>query len=236
MTKSNRENINRFYLYKKTIIPHLTHNTHSLLSFQNLRLSEPQSTITFLYLCAMKNLFYIVSVSLLFAACGGTEPIQKEQTSATTSKNATQQQQQTKQVVSHDLDYDLDKYRNSLADLNTTKNNNLPQQLVVEASQPVERNDFTQNGYRIQLVSTSDRSRAEKVIADFNDWLFANESIRYKAESYIIFRQPNYRVHVGDFKSRIQATEFNKLVKRRFSDAWIIQDQINEDKTPDNME
>lgn len=170
-------------------------------------------------------------------ACEGSKHTSQTFTKKNSSdKEIAQKQQSTISTISHDLDFDLDKYRNTLSDIYTTKSNDLPAALQLEETLPNQQKDFLQNGYRIQLISTSDRSRAEKVVADFNNWLFADSTITYKAESYIIFRQPNYRVHIGDFKSRIQANEFNKVVKRRFSDAWIIQDQINEEKTPDNME
>jgi hypothetical protein len=194
------------------------------------------SEITILYLFQMKHTLLFTLLFLMLVACEGTKNSTQTTTNKTPNQASIPQNNSNPTPVSHQLDFDLDKYRNTLGDANTTKSNELPSALQLEEAQPSQRNDFLQSGYRIQLISTSDRIRAEKVVADFNNWLFADSTITYKAESYIIFRQPNYRVHIGDFKSRIQANEFNKVVKRRFSDAWIIQDQINEDKTPDNIE
>lgn len=81
-------------------------------------------------------------------------------------------------------------------------------------------------GFRVQVVSTQDVSLAENIRAEFNTWLH-QEASEYNANAYILFRQPFYRLHVGDFKSRADAIEFAQVVKRKFPDAWVVFDTIN---------
>ena len=173
--------------------------------------------------------------AVILTACAGTEEVKTVQKPTKVEQTATVSTQvsTTQQEV---LDFDIDKYRTSLSDPSSTKSNELPESFITEAVAESTNEIESNIGFRIQLISTSDRTRAQKAIADFNEWLFSNESIIYKAETYIIFKQPNYRVHIGDFKTRIQANEFIKIVKRRFSDAWIIQDKIIEDRTPDSIQ
>jgi len=81
-------------------------------------------------------------------------------------------------------------------------------------------------GFRVQVISTQDVSLAENIRAEFNTWL-DEEASEYNANAYILFRQPFYRLHVGDFKSRADAIEFAQVVKRKFPDAWVVFDTID---------
>lgn len=81
-------------------------------------------------------------------------------------------------------------------------------------------------GYRVQIISTRDVNLADSLKADFEIWAdttFANISPR----AYIHFRQPFYRVHVGDFNNRQRAIEFSRMIKWKFNDAWTVYDRIN---------
>lgn len=82
------------------------------------------------------------------------------------------------------------------------------------------------SGFRVQVISTQDVREAENIRAEFNKWL-DDEAPEYNANSYILFRQPYYRLHVGDFKSRANAIEFAQVVKRKFPDAWVVFDTID---------
>lgn len=177
------------------------------------------------------NVIGLICTTILISACSGSKSVQKEPVTQTAQEKTPIQVDTTAQQI----DFDIELYRNTLADPSSQKSNTLPPAFVTEVSTTQQSEMESNAGFRIQLISTSDRSRAQKMVADFNDWLFSNEKILYKAETYIIFKQPNYRVHVGDFKTRIQASEFIKSVKRRFSDAWIIQDSIIDERTPDKM-
>jgi hypothetical protein len=82
------------------------------------------------------------------------------------------------------------------------------------------------SGFRVQIISTQDVRLAEEIRTEFNTWL-DQEVSEYNANAYILFRQPYYRLHVGDFKSRANAIEFAQVVKRKFPDAWVVFDTID---------
>jgi len=46
-----------------------------------------------------------------------------------------------------------------------------------------------------------------------------------------VFRQPYYRVRVGNFKIRENAIEFSRILKNRYPDAWVVHDRID----PENI-
>ncbi len=122
-------------------------------------------------------------------------------------------------------------YRSKLSDLYATQENTIP---------PVFQNDNISDtgyngnfGYRIQIISTSQKDTAEAILHRFNDWIFQQNNIAYKAHAYIIFKQPDYRVQVGDFRTQNNAAHFARVLKRvKYPDAWIVRGKINPSYVP----
>ncbi len=78
-------------------------------------------------------------------------------------------------------------------------------------------------GYRIQILKASGNDAMEvieKSKADFYEQ-YANIPV------YLTFQEPDYRVRVGDFRTRLEAEKFLKKIIRRYPGAWVIQDNIN---------
>jgi hypothetical protein len=81
------------------------------------------------------------------------------------------------------------------------------------------------NGFRIQILNTRDVRLAESVRAEFDTWMSGTGETP-PLYSYVLFRQPFYRVHVGDFRDRARAQETVNRLKNRYPDAWVVIDQI----------
>lgn len=81
------------------------------------------------------------------------------------------------------------------------------------------------NGFRIQILNTRDVRQAESVRAEFDNWM-SGIGETPPLHSYVLFRQPFYRVHVGDFRDRSRAQETVNRLKDRYPDAWVVIDQI----------
>lgn len=78
-------------------------------------------------------------------------------------------------------------------------------------------------GFRIQIYMASGNdglSNAELVKKDF-------ETNFNDVTAYITFREPYYRVRVGDFRTRLEANQLLKTIRKSYQDAWIIQDKIS---------
>lgn len=77
-------------------------------------------------------------------------------------------------------------------------------------------------GYRIQLVFTSGvngKKLAQEVETDFMR--------KYPGtEAYLLWDSPNYKVRVGDFRTRLDALKFQDEIKKDFPNAYILQDDI----------
>lgn len=86
-------------------------------------------------------------------------------------------------------------------------------------------------GFRVQIISTRDVALADSVRDEFRVW--AAERVEgYQPEAYIFFRQPYYRVRVGDFNNRRRAIDFSNMLKNRYPDAWIVHDRIDPELVP----
>lgn len=74
-------------------------------------------------------------------------------------------------------------------------------------------------GYRVQIfVSDQEfdaRTMEEKALIEFDEPV------------YLIFDSPNYKVRVGDFRSRAEANTLRqKAVKMGYKDAWVVQSKV----------
>lgn len=79
------------------------------------------------------------------------------------------------------------------------------------------------SGYRVQIY-----------MASGNDGLSNAEIIKEEFEmnfpeltAYVTFREPYYRVRVGDYRTRLEANQLLKAIRKSYKDAWIIQDKIS---------
>ena len=78
-------------------------------------------------------------------------------------------------------------------------------------------------GFRVQIFFDSgnfSHQNAMKVIEKFHK--------RYdEIPAYISWKAPNYRVRVGDFRSRLEAEGFLAKIKYRYPSAFVIPSKIN---------
>lgn len=86
-------------------------------------------------------------------------------------------------------------------------------------------------GFRVQLISTRNVAEADSIRDDFRAWA-SSRVVGYEPEAYVYFRQPTYRVRVGDFQDRNRAIEFSRIVRTRYSEAWVVHDRIEPDRVP----
>lgn len=118
---------------------------------------------------------------------------------------------------------ELARHRIHLADRFAILINDIPEALRADSAGRMQA--VRNNGYRIQIFNTRDVREAEAYRAEFDAWA----SMEFEPNtvfSYVLYKQPFYRVHAGDFRSRNRAQEFAKRVKERFPDAWVVVDQV----------
>jgi len=79
------------------------------------------------------------------------------------------------------------------------------------------------DGFRVQIFSGSDRKEAYNMQAKFQD---RHPQVR----TYLSYKEPNFKVHVGDFRSRLEAEKMMDQLKNSFTGLFIINEKINAPK------
>jgi hypothetical protein len=82
---------------------------------------------------------------------------------------------------------------------------------------------FSSQGYRVQIFSGSNRRDAYNIQS------------RFQAEypgmrTYISYRMPDFKVHIGDFRTRLEAEKQVQDMKGRYNGLFIISARINPPK------
>ena len=79
------------------------------------------------------------------------------------------------------------------------------------------------DGFRVQIFSGSDRKEAYSVQAKFQD---RHPEMR----TYLSYKEPNFKVHVGDFRSRLEAEKVVDELKNSYTGLFVITEKINAPK------
>ena len=170
--------------------------------------------------------FVAVTVVLLsLSACSGVLK------SLPGDEQGSEEQGEEEVDLSQYEEFDPSPYREEELAENKEVEHDVPARLLSgKAAEGVER---TVQGFRVQILSSKDKSAAEDAAAEAAQWwrkqaseapdnLFASEDLPV----YTVYRQPFYRVRVGNFTSREQAERALKFLSQRYSDAFIARGEV----------
>jgi hypothetical protein len=79
------------------------------------------------------------------------------------------------------------------------------------------------DGFRVQIFSGSDRKEAYNAQAKF-------QVTHPDMHAYLSYKEPNFKVHVGDFRSRLEAEKVVDELKNSYTGLFIIPEKINASK------
>lgn len=78
----------------------------------------------------------------------------------------------------------------------------------------------SQMGYRVRIFYGLDRRETFSEQAKF-------KALYPRINSYITYKEPNYYLHVGDFRTRLEAQNFLNELKPNFPTLFIFREKIN---------
>lgn len=78
----------------------------------------------------------------------------------------------------------------------------------------------SQMGYRVQIYYGSDRREVYNLQSQFN-------SDFPELNTYITYKQPNYYLRVGDFRTRLEAQRLLNELRSTFPTLFVIREKIN---------
>ncbi len=80
-------------------------------------------------------------------------------------------------------------------------------------------------GYRVQIHFGGEREKAKEVKSKFL-------SQYHQVQAYESYQSPNFRVRVGDFRTRLEAINFQKKISANFPAAYVVQDLVSLPEIP----
>lgn len=169
------------------------------------------------------KLLFLISLFILLNSCSTTISVTETKDDGIFEMNDEEIDEYLREELSEE-EYQLFQNRSYLSDRFSTLEHDMPETYLKEVIQDdIELDESA--GFRIQILSTRNVALADSIRDEFRLWssqLIEEESV----EAYIFFRQPFYRVRVGDFRNRSKAIEFSQLVKARYPEAWVVHDRI----------
>lgn len=162
------------------------------------------------------KIFFLGSVAFLLSFCAATGELEKEEVEELLDR-ATEQMPMAVYV-------DVNRYTSQLSDNYAMLHNSVPE--VFRNVRAEEERRMRNHGFRVQIISTRDLREAETTESEFITWM-REQDISPRHETYIRFRQPYYRLHLGNFLSRAEAIEFSQIVRKKYPNAWVVPDQID---------
>jgi hypothetical protein len=79
-------------------------------------------------------------------------------------------------------------------------------------------------GFRIQIFFDSGNNSKSKAVSAMNEF----KSKHSKVGAYLMFQEPNYKVRVGDFRTRMDAQRFLHKIAEDYPNAFVVMDnEIN---------
>lgn len=90
--------------------------------------------------------------------------------------------------------------------------------LVAKHKEVLEKANL--QGYRVQIYFGADKAKARDVKSRFL------ASYASEAHAYEIYEAPNFKIRVGDFRSRLEAYRFLKKIRADFPASFIVSSEI----------
>ena len=76
------------------------------------------------------------------------------------------------------------------------------------------------DGFRIQLMATTDRRKVDQVMSSFSS-IYQGVPVTWSQA------QPYYRIRVGAFAKRDGAANYLQTIKKNYPDAYIVTDKVS---------
>jgi len=108
--------------------------------------------------------------------------------------------------------------KNDSATVNVVQDKRI-KDLIDKQTKANEKNNGRIQGYRVQIHFSNERAKARDIKAKF--------LIKYpNVDAYEKYEQPNFKIRVGDFRTRLEAYKFLKEISADFPSSFIVQDEI----------
>lgn len=169
--------------------------------------------------------FSLLIVIAISAACSSSEKVNREDDNTPREVSS-----EIPESNIEELQQKLTRTRSKLSDVYLSQQHDIPEAfLKKDTTSNTVKNPF--DGYRIQIHSSRDVDLADSVTTQFRIWADTTFT-DYVPKAYVFFKQPYFKVHVGDFQNRDKANTLSQIIKKQYPDAWVVHDRIDPQSIP----
>lgn len=86
----------------------------------------------------------------------------------------------------------------------------------------IKLNDMRTAGFRVQLTSESGNGAQQRA----NDVKNRYTSRHKEHNAYLVWDSPNFKVRVGDFKTKFEAAAYWKTIQYEFPNSYVVEDKV----------
>jgi hypothetical protein len=90
---------------------------------------------------------------------------------------------------------------------------------LIKKQKEINQQKQTIPGYRVQIYFGAIRQKATELKNEFS-------ALHPEVASYLTYKQPNFKVRVGDFRTRLEAQKFLKNIQGQYATSFIVTDDI----------
>ncbi|MFT4606221.1 MAG: hypothetical protein ACI9W4_002969 [Rhodothermales bacterium] len=167
------------------------------------------------------RLFSLIAIVLL-AACGGSKEVLVPNVVP----------EALSPVVHADYEtFDVTKYEDVPVGVTQELVHDVPESLMQNRADAGVEAEVA--GYRVQVLATLDPTEAQAAEARLRDWwlrrvgmLSPDSALPVEMKVYRLYRQPYYRIRIGDLARREDAEELLSMVSRAFVGAFVVPDRV----------
>lgn len=181
------------------------------------------------------NALFIGFCIVLFWGCSSSQNTSKSTANTangTTSAASENSVDETKALIEDASAVDWSMIKDDISTPNMMRSTMIAELSSSNIGENADNYIENRRGYRVQIDFTRDMNVADSLKNAFNYRVRQLPTIAYKAEAYVIYRPPYYRIRVGDFKDRLQALDYTKQLKKYYPSSWVVADDINTSLIP----
>ena len=172
---------------------------------------------------AERHLLYVLALTLLvIPACSSSVPVVDPKVDDTPSGPTTWAEVET---------VDMTEYPDVPPVRETVQEHDVPLALMNSTADDGKQVEI--DGFRVQVFSSPERDEAVTVEDDLRRWVSRLSDGQRNALGlpdvvpvYSLYRQPFYRVRIGDFESREDASRLANALQRQFPGSLVVPDRV----------
>ena len=92
-------------------------------------------------------------------------------------------------------------------------------ELLLRRNAALNETRQSMTGYRAQIYFGTDRTKASEMKTEF-------KKDHPDIEVYLVYQQPNFKVRVGDYKTRLEAVKAMQLISAIYPTSFIVKDEV----------